>query len=67
YFVCPNCGEKHYPFGDSHIEEVAEKYNIDTICRLPIDPAISKAVDSGLVEMVISEELNPIIDKIKAL
>ena len=25
YFVCPNCSAKHYSYGESHIDEIAEK------------------------------------------
>lgn len=27
YFVCPDCGKKHNIFGESHIDEIAERYN----------------------------------------
>ncbi|MBQ8177646.1 MAG: Mrp/NBP35 family ATP-binding protein, partial [Clostridia bacterium] len=36
YFVCDKCGEKHYPFGKSNLEEIAKKYGIKNIARLPI-------------------------------
>ena len=38
YFECPDCGKKHYIFGDSHIDEVAEKYGVDVLARLPMNP-----------------------------
>ena len=30
YFKCPDCGKEIKVFGESHIEDIAEKYNIKT-------------------------------------
>ena len=38
YFKCPDCGSNHKIFGDSHVDEVAGRYGIETIARLPINP-----------------------------
>lgn len=50
YISCGNCGEKIQVFGESHLEEVAAKYNLKILDRIPIDPAIAKAIDKGEVE-----------------
>ena len=50
YFECPNCSEKHYIYGESHLEEVAAKHGIKNIARLPIDPSLSKLCDEGKIE-----------------
>lgn len=50
YFQCPSCNEKHSVFGDSHIEEVAEKYGISRIAKLPINPEIANLCDNGNIE-----------------
>ncbi len=50
YFKCDKCGEKHSIFGESHIEEIADKYGIKNIAKLPIDPQIAKKCDQGAVE-----------------
>ena len=67
YFQCPDCGSKHKIFGDSHIDEVASKYDIDTIAKVPINPEVASKIDAGLVEDVDLEELNPILEKIESL
>ena len=67
YFKCPDCGSDHKIFGESHVEEVAGKYDIETIAKLPINPEIASKIDAGLVEDVNLEELNPIIEKIESL
>lgn len=55
-FVCPDCGKKHYPFGESKLEKIAEEYEIDILGRLPIDPKSAEACDNGRIETVINEE-----------
>ena len=54
YFKCGNCDEVHYIFGESQLDRVAAALDLAILARLPIDPAIATAVDSGKVE-----ELNP--------
>ncbi len=51
YFVCGKCGEKHYIFGKSELEEVAKEAEVKNIERIPIDPEIANYVDSGMVEL----------------
>ena len=51
YFECPSCREKHHIFGESHIEEMATKYGIDSISKIPINPKIAGACDKGLIEL----------------
>src|SRR5699024_6730504 len=67
YFECPDCGSKHEIFGKSRLGEVAEKYDIDTLAKLPIDPQIAEKIDSGLAEDIDMKELSPIIEKIENL
>ena len=51
YFICPDCGKKQSVFGDSHIDEVAEKHGTTVLAKLPIDPELAKKVDEGKAEM----------------
>ena len=51
YFVCPDCGKKHNIFGESHIDEIAERYNTKVLAKLPIDSDLAKCVDDGRVEL----------------
>ncbi len=50
YFKCPDCGGVHHIFGESHVEEVAAKYGISNIVKLPIDSRVAEACDAGTVE-----------------
>jgi len=47
YFKCPQCGGVHKIFGESHIKEKAEKFNIRYLGELPLVPMISEAADRG--------------------
>lgn len=67
YFKCPDCGSDHAIFGKSNIEEVAKKYDIDTLVKLPIDPSIAEKIDQGMATEIENTLLNPIIEKIEAL
>ena len=58
YFKCPNCGEEHHIYGESHIEELAKKYQVKQIAKLPIDPVIATAVDGGAIEACKGEWLD---------
>ena len=64
YYICPDCGHKHYLFGESHIDEIAMKFYISSVCRLPMDPAITKVVDAGLIETITQMELMPIVNEL---
>ncbi len=54
YTVCPNCGEKIFLFGESHLQQMAESLGtqqpIPVIAQLPIDPRMTAAFDAGQAE-----------------
>lgn len=52
YFHCPDNGKDYKIFGESHIEEVLQKYGLLLLGRLPIDPKIAELCDKGLIETI---------------
>ena len=50
YFRCPDNGKDYKIFGDSHIEEIADKHNLKVLAKLPIDPEITEFCDKGMIE-----------------
>ena len=52
YAKCPDCGKEIKVFGESHIEEVAEKFGYDLLGRIPLDPKLSALVDRGMIELM---------------
>jgi hypothetical protein len=37
-------------FGESHVEEIAQQHGLKVLAKLPIDPALAAACDSGSIE-----------------
>ena len=64
YMTCPDCGKKLYPFGESHVDEIAAQQGISRVGRLPIDPMLAAACDSGAVEMFVGDYLDSFADDI---
>ena len=52
YLTCPDCGKKIEVFGKSHVDEIAQQYNIPVLARLPIDPKLAALCDAGTIETV---------------
>ena len=64
YLKCPCCNEKIEVFGKTHVDEIATKYNIPVIARLPIDPKISALCDAGTIETVETDAFDEAVNKI---
>lgn len=58
YFECPDCKQKHAIYGESNIDEIAAKYGIKNVAKLPITREIASACDKGIVELLGAEWLN---------
>lgn len=67
YFECPDCGKQHYIYGESNIEEIAKKLDIDTVAKLPINTKLAAACDKGMIELFDGSWLNNISEKIQNL
>jgi len=67
YFVCPDCDKQYSIFGESHIEEIAAKYNIPVFAKLPINPKLSAACDRGMIELYEGDWLDHLADSLENL
>lgn len=67
YFECPDCGKKHSIFGESKIDEIAAKYGIDMVAKLPIDPKIAGACDKGMIELADTTFVEAIAKKLETI
>ncbi len=69
YVKCPDCGKEIKVFGDSHIEEVAEKFGYELLARIPMDPKLSALVDRGMIELMENDYMDKaaasLIEKLK--
>ncbi len=62
YFVCPDCGAEHKIFGESHIENIAQKYNIDAVAKLPMDKEVAVSFDRGMAECLDTAKLSGMVE-----
>ena len=67
YFECDQCGKRHYIFGESHLDTIAERNGIPVTARIPLDPALAAACDAGKVEMVEGAWLEGVADALQKL
>ena len=61
YIECPDCKKQIKIFGESHVEEIAEKKNLKVLARVPVEPKLAKSCDAGLIELFVGDWLNPIV------
>ena len=50
YMLCPDCGKKINIFGESRLDETAEKYGLEILGRIPVDPKTASVCDKGMIE-----------------
>ena len=66
YVKCPCCGEHFKMFGESHIDEVAAKYGLKVLGKIPMDPQIASLCDRGIIEMFDGDWLEEAADAVEA-
>ena len=66
YFQCDKCGEKHFIFGHSNLEQVAADLGVKVLAQIPMDPAMATAMDQGAVEDIENNYLTPVAGQILA-
>ena len=47
---CPDCGKEYSIFGESKVEEIQDRFGIETVVKLPIDPTLAGLMDEGKIE-----------------
>lgn len=67
YFTCPDCSKEHEIFGKSHVQELAQKYNIGATARLPLNPAMATTADRGGIEGLQLPQLESVLEAIKQI
>ena len=65
YLECPDCGKKISVFGESHIDEIGKENGIPVLAKIPIDPAITQAVDQGTIEYVEGDWLDEAVKAVE--
>lgn len=67
YMECGKCGEKMSVFGESHVEEIASKYQVPVLAKLPLDSKIAKAMDAGMIEKLEGNWLDDAVSYIEKI
>ena len=67
YVLCPDCGKKINIFGESHIEEVAEKFGYELLGKIPMDAKLAALCDKGAIEEMENDYLTLAADKIESM
>jgi Mrp family chromosome partitioning ATPase len=67
YVECGKCGEHIHIFGESHIDEIADKYGIPVLARIPMREGFAAAGDQGRIEELIVPEIKAVADTAEKL
>ena len=67
YLACPDCGKVIKVFGESHIDDLAEKHGLQVLAKLPIDPEIPSLSDKGVIELFENDYLGVACDKLEKM
>lgn len=67
YVTCPDCGKEIRIFGESHIEETAQRNGIGITAKIPMDTRLAGACDKGMIELFDGDWLNEVFSEIEKL
>ena len=67
YVTCPDCGKEIKIFGESHVNEVAAKYGLPVLGKLPLDPEAARKCDAGEAETIDAPWLAQAADAVAAV
>ena len=65
YITCPDCGKEIRVFGESHIEEIAERNGISLTAKIPMDTRLAGACDKGMIELFDGNWLDGVFSEIE--
>ena len=65
YVACPDCGKKIFPFGESQTAKIAMAQGVPLLAQLPIDPAIARECDTGVIELFNEDWMNAVVRAIE--
>ena len=64
YALCPDCGKHVEVFGESHVQETAERFGTEVLAKLPINLKLAAACDAGLIELFEGNWLDEALRKV---
>ena len=57
YVKCPDCGKRIDIFGSGKCEDAAARMGIPLLAQLPLDPALARNCDDGVIELFEGDEI----------
>lgn len=67
YIKCPDCGKTISVFGESHVDEIAAKFQLKVLGKCPFDTDLAKNFDVGLAELSNAPWLEGAADAVEQL
>lgn len=64
WLECPDCGKKIPVFGESHVDETAEKLGIPVLGKIPVDANLARAVEEERFYGTENPYLENVIEKL---
>lgn len=64
YVKCPDCGKQIQIYNDDETKATAEKYGLEVLGKLPIDPVLANYADNGEIENYNGNDLSALIEKL---
>ncbi len=65
YVRCDECGHEIMIYKNDATEETAEKYGLEVLAKLPMDPELAFDADEGMIESYHGDLFKDLIEKIK--
>ena len=64
YVKCPDCGKEIQIYNNDETNATAEKYGLEVMAKMPIDPIIANFADDGEIENYSDNYLEKLIEKL---
>jgi ATP-binding protein involved in chromosome partitioning len=52
HFICPNCNDKHYIFGNGGAQKISDQFKIPFLGEIPLNSGIMSGSDTGKPIMI---------------
>ena len=62
--ACPDCAKNRYPIGESPTAQVSLEQGIPLLAQLPLDPALARECDTGVIELFNEDWMAPVMDAV---
>ncbi len=66
WVACPDCGRKIFPFGESKTAQVALEHSVPLLAQLPLDPALARMCDTGVIELFNENWMDPVMGAVES-